>query len=308
MNLKIELMEKDYTEIILLIVLIAVSIACLVIAILILVENNNNNSLLTNKIENKILKLKPYHIAVLAIFKNESHILKEWIQHYLNEGVDKFYLIDNGSTDDFKSQIEPFYKNVELFYRPQPFSQKEIYNEIFQIIKLNCSWLIVCDLDEFIFTPPNKPNLKQFLNDRPQTVGQIKIPWLMFGSNGNISQPESVIHGFTSRQKYDGSIKNECKSIIRCEAVKFLDLHSSILKKGFVSELICDPLTEENIENSLIRLNHYAIQSLEFFEKVKMKRGDATSNTLQNIRNLEYFKNYDHNEIKDLTLSNKYCK
>ena len=37
-----------------------------------------------------------YNLSILAMFKNESWIIKEWIEHYLLEGVDHFYLIDNG--------------------------------------------------------------------------------------------------------------------------------------------------------------------------------------------------------------------
>ena len=33
--------------------------------------------------------------CIVAIFKNESHILEEWIQHYIKEGVQHFYLINN---------------------------------------------------------------------------------------------------------------------------------------------------------------------------------------------------------------------
>ena len=33
-----------------------------------------------------------YSISVLAMFKNESIIIKEWLEHYLAEGVQHFYL------------------------------------------------------------------------------------------------------------------------------------------------------------------------------------------------------------------------
>ena len=41
-----------------------------------------------------------YFLSVLSIFKNEIMNLKVWIEHYLWQGVDHFYLIDNGSTDN----------------------------------------------------------------------------------------------------------------------------------------------------------------------------------------------------------------
>jgi hypothetical protein len=52
-----------------------------------------------------------YKLAVGSIFKNEAHIFREWLEHYINQGVEKFYLIDNGSiiTPDNKT-IAPLRK------------------------------------------------------------------------------------------------------------------------------------------------------------------------------------------------------
>lgn len=41
-----------------------------------------------------------YFLSLLAIFKNEETSLSLWIEHYCWMGVDHFYLIDNGSTDN----------------------------------------------------------------------------------------------------------------------------------------------------------------------------------------------------------------
>ena len=55
--------------------------------------------------------------------------------------------------------------------------------------------------------------------------------------------------------------------------------------------------------NKFIKLNHYPIQSLDFFKEVKMTRGDATVEN--NIRDLNYFESYDKGTIyKDGTLKN----
>ena len=43
--------------------------------------------------------------VVVAIFKNEAMNFAEWISHYLWQGASHFYLIDNGSTDDWNSTI-----------------------------------------------------------------------------------------------------------------------------------------------------------------------------------------------------------
>jgi len=57
-----------------------------------------------------------FKLSVLAMFKNEGMIIEEWFKHYLDEGVEHFYLIDNGSTDDYESKIEkfkPFYTLIK---------------------------------------------------------------------------------------------------------------------------------------------------------------------------------------------------
>ena len=34
--------------------------------------------------------MKQYYLTIMAIFKNESHIFEEWIEHYIKEGVELF--------------------------------------------------------------------------------------------------------------------------------------------------------------------------------------------------------------------------
>jgi hypothetical protein len=59
------------------------------------------------------------------------------------------------------------------------------------------------------------------------------------------------------------------------------------------------------IANQLIRLNHYPIQSLEFFQKVKMTRGAADNYDSENVRDMNYFNRYNENtNVCDETLKN----
>ena len=42
-----------------------------------------------------------FYFTIGAVFKNEAHIMKEWIDHYLFHGVDHIYLINDNSNDKF---------------------------------------------------------------------------------------------------------------------------------------------------------------------------------------------------------------
>ena len=49
-----------------------------------------------------------HNLSIVAMFKNESSIIKQWIKHYIEENVEHFYLIDNGSTDNYENEIKEY--------------------------------------------------------------------------------------------------------------------------------------------------------------------------------------------------------
>jgi hypothetical protein len=65
-----------------------------------------------------------------------------------------------------------------------------------------------------------------------------------------------------------------------------------------------DVKSEAAVEAAPLHLNHYAIQSLDFFEKIKMTRGDVYYTDSQvPYKKYEYFKERDTNEIEDIELA-----
>ena len=74
-----------------------------------------------------------YNLVVLAIFKNESHIINEWITHHLNQGVEHFYMIDNGSNDNYRDEI-PVGAPVTIVVDPTRNDQNGCYNRNFKDI------------------------------------------------------------------------------------------------------------------------------------------------------------------------------
>ena len=56
-----------------------------------------------------------YNFCIYAIFKNESHILEEWLLHYIYHGVEHFYLINDNSNDNFIEIINKYKSYITLF-------------------------------------------------------------------------------------------------------------------------------------------------------------------------------------------------
>jgi hypothetical protein len=229
-----------------------------------------------------------YTLSTLSIFLNEGMNFKEWIDHYLWQGVEHFYLIDNGSTDNYKEIIEPYMKYITLYDRPERNSQAKHYNEIFLKIKNDTKWLFVCDLDEFLFNVDADKTLLDYLADKDEYCA-ISTHMRMFGSRDEYEHPESIRLAFFDRDK---ELHDNGKSIVKCSKVVNLDIHFH----SYVEN--CNILTD----NDNIHLNHYFLQSKEYFDKIKKTRGDAVQKASDNVRNDEYFKRRDYRDVKDYFL------
>lgn len=175
-----------------------------------------------------------YDLVVCSMFKNESMILQEWIEHYLQMGVQHFYLIDNGSTDSYLDILQPYIdrKLVTLTVDPFRFSQTDEWtnlegayydlntNEVrfekerhkntqsyllnkhfLKQIKENAQWVIVIDQDEYFFS--KQTTLKEAVLNLGDTVDVIWAPWRIFGTSGHKQQPESIRRGFVHKRPFD---------------------------------------------------------------------------------------------------------
>jgi GR25 family glycosyltransferase involved in LPS biosynthesis len=241
----------------------------------------------------RLQQYNQYDVGVLAIFKNEEMIIEEWIEHYIWQGVEHFYMIDNGSTDGSKNKLIPYIDRgiITYYYLPEKHKQSDHYNYVYNNrSKKECKWLIICDIDEYIYNR-QKRTIKDYLNAlNYNDVGAILIHWTMFGSNGFIKQPPNIRKSFIygSKNNYDKNFNNH-KSIINTLYTNHLNIHDHIHTHS--KNIIKYP--------SELKLNHYAIMSLEYFQKVKMKRGDVSTIHSENIRDMNYFYNYDQNDVLD---------
>ncbi len=243
------------------------------------------------------LVLPQYFLAALTIAKNESMVIEEYLQHCQSQGFEHVFLIDNGSTDDMVARIQPFIKSkfVTLFPLPEPSAQIKHYNTVYQAIRNRCVWLAVIDVDEYVYG--TYARLADMLKREFAGYDKIHIPWLMFGSSGLRQQPASVRKSFTRRAS---QVSRVFKTVFRTNRIHQLAVHDHET----------DPTAERCLSifapYSQIRLNHYCIMSWEYFEKVKMTRGDVSDSNLNTHRTVEYFNSYDAlSDRNDTTLARK---
>lgn len=240
-------------------------------------------------------------LGIGAVFKNETHIMIEWIDHYLFHGVDHIYLINDHSTDNINI-IKDMYKNnnkVTFFdsdVDSGPWSrQVDIYNKYLLNEIKKYDWFGILDLDEFLYCP-NFINFKEALNKIPSHINQIFANWVTFGSNFHEKQPYSVVKNFTMRISdiLDPNFKSH-KNLFRPKALLKLDIHTHNVSGESAN-------FSQETKEVLFLINHYVIQSKSFFKNVKSTRGDVNKIVSASFRDDNYFNRYDKNDILDLRL------
>ena len=270
---------KKYLFVVLFFLLISIILLCCYY------KTDNFENKTENRFENKL--------SLLCVFKNETMNMKVWLDHYINQGVEKFYLIDNDSTDNPLEILQPYIDKgiVNYFYRPEKYKQNEHTKEIIisENLKDKTEWLIICDADEFFYGYPKKLSLT--LEDDFSGYEAIISQWRNFGSGGYEKHPENITKSILNRRPDFGKEKY----IVKPSAIKNID-------DVYVHEIYN---VNSTIENDKIRINHYVIQSKEFYEKVKMDRGDACHPGANDKHNWGFFKTYDDDStVYDDVLAN----
>jgi hypothetical protein len=245
-----------------------------------------------------------YYLSVGAIFKNESHSLKEWITHYLHHGVEHFYLINDNSSDNSVDVIKEYVDAniVTLFNVEEPYylgRQRTLYNRhiLPRFNSKETTWLLMVDIDEYVWSPIDI-NISNVLKHLEQ-FGQLQVRETIFGSNGHISQPNYLVKYFTKR--VNDYSKNERYKYFVNSDYEFTSLnlhHADFYNTNFVT----DNTKFIVIDKSYFKMNHYNCQSQEFWNNVKCSRGDADH---YRVRNPEDFSFFDVNEVEDFELYNQ---
>uniref|UniRef100_A0A6C0KQ76 Glycosyltransferase family 92 protein n=1 Tax=viral metagenome TaxID=1070528 RepID=A0A6C0KQ76_9ZZZZ len=215
-----------------------------------------------------------YYLSVLAQFKNETLNLKVWLDHHIWQGVQHFYLIDNGSTDNPLAILQDYIKKgiVSYYYKPKLYAQIENYRKVFaKDIWFKSYWLAVIDLDEFLYGIDQKL-VKKLSHLHYFSV--IYCNWFVFGTSGCIDHPPDVrksnIHRLPEMDKVNTKYIFKTMDIVNPSQLWIHWLFKPNTRIPMQSG------QKIRIANQLIRLNHYVCQSEEFFTKVKSTRGDAS--------------------------------
>lgn len=249
-----------------------------------------------------------YKLSVCLSIKNEAVYMDDFLHHYINQGVDHFYIINNGSEDNIEDVIRDsiYNQNITLITDNRDMNilktdsgaqgHKELLDEnLYELIKSETEWAILIDADEFMLGK-NGHTIKSYLSTIDQSIGCIYVMW-------NIINPckeklNEIIDNFSLNNKFK-RLNYDCiynlsnriinandfgKSIFRTSMLK--DSNKLWLHKVCVNGIIINnyginittnpydncnniPYSEEKFRELNITLNHHAIRNKKDYEKKK---------------------------------------
>lgn len=219
-------------------------------------------------------------LAACLCFKDSADYLDEWLRFHYVQGFRKFYLYDNGSSDDWRSVVEPWIASgiVEATCYPGCGVQAQIYDDCLARARGNVRWLAFLDDDEFLYASGGA-SLPTLLSEFDSHAG-LAVSWLLYGSSGQERRREGwVIDRFLFRHPTPDRH-------VKCVVQPHRTVSSRVIGHCFTTSPpyhIVDechrPLNEPlNLEPTAarIRINHYLVKS---WEEWRLRRLRPQANT-----------------------------
>jgi hypothetical protein len=212
----------------------------------------------------------PVTLAVCAIFRDEARYLAEWLTFHRVQGVERFYLYDNLSTDDWRSELGPEIAAgiVEAHHWPDVPGQASAYEDCLRRHRTDTRWIAFIDIDEFLFSPTGKP-LPELLREFDNHPGVV-VNWRVYGTNGWEHPPDGlVIDNYPLRAPDDHPANRLVKSIVyprrTLAPTQWEPAHLFRLRGNPVGEDKLPVLKHARVPptTELLRINHYYAKSEE---------------------------------------------
>lgn len=246
----------------------------------------------------------------------------------------RFYIIDNNSTSTHGCDLNALGEDVVVWHwAERPSLNQSSGNQMIAyqhfLPRVRAVWLALIDVDEYIYAVRGR--LSDVLRELPRNVSQLCMPWLTFGTSGQMRQPPCVTASNVYRKHlYHTEATGKC--IQRTSSIQMAMIHRPLLhnetwNKRLPGACLCPDLQSwcrshlpsssyacgpndgatgighKPLSSHLVRLHHYVSQSHDMMRH-KQARGDA--DLYRKHRNRLYWarQELDNNVELDTTLRN----
>ena len=242
-------------------------------------------------------------ILVMSCCYNEEKILPFYLDYYTNFiGVDKIVIYDGGSTDNSQNIIKE-YKNADLIIDIQDKLDDRYLNDMrndgWKSYRDKYDWIIVCDIDEFIYHPNLKDKLLEY--DKEGITIPLTDGYDMISKEFPTFKKGKYIHNIVNRGVPDNVFLNK-KSIFKSS----IDINYHIGSHG------CDPTGPVKYSNNVeIKHLHYKWLSHEYLTRRSagvadrlsdwnLSGGCGSHNKPYSLTSIDYYNKRHDNSIQVL--------
>lgn len=222
--------------------------------------------------------MKPY-LALATAYRDDAHYLREWLEFHRLVGVERFFLYDNGSTDDHREVLAPYVEEglavVHDWPMPvigdtgRPTGLIRAFDDCVERHRDDARWIGFIDVDEFLFSPPGVP-VSELLRHYEEAPGVV-VHRAEFGTSGHRTRPpglvtESYLHRSAHRpdsRAYYKSIVDPSR-VVRCVSVHHFDYRDGLAVDEHGRPMRTGIRAEKTfVSFSRLRINHYRTKSEE---------------------------------------------
>lgn len=256
---------------------------------------------------------KKYSVSICAIFKDEAHNFKEWIEFHKIVGTEHFYLYNNFSSDNFLDVLKPYIEEGLVTLTEWPFVQGQMkaYEHCFENHKNDSKWISFLDLDEFI-VPIKSESLSAWLQ-KMERFPCVLVYWKMFGTSGRVegNKQKLVVEQYTVSWE---KLVNIGKVFWNTDFIisDYSSMHIIPTSFKVLGKTITVPPVNQfkkfvkwdihrsgnlRLNDVEIQINHYWSKSFKDTVITKFARGDAFFGDTAPTRNLNSFMYHEYKNI-----------
>ena len=220
-------------------------------------------------------------VSICLIIRDEGEYLPEWLEWHIGQGVEHFWIYDNGSAVPIGKSIPGKYARactVIPFGGKHKRAQVDAYNDCLARSSHKAAWMAFIDTDEFIRVVDGRP-LPVFLSTLPKDADALAMHWIIYNASGLIHKDHRPVRErFKQVTDRYPTYFPQCKCIVRTDRVRLMEPHMPVLTGGIhvVNERggSVRSLTDPAISCDIIAVDHYFTRSFEEWEE-KMRRGSC---------------------------------
>jgi hypothetical protein len=246
-------------------------------------------------------------LGLTSLQRDRQPWIVEWLAFHLLVGFEHFYLYVHRGRDGMAETLLRLSRHyaiqvhaVEDDDRPQ----LRAFQHAHDTYGREVDWMAYLDGDEFLYSPRHallQDALQPFMQ---QPMSALGAWWMHHGSNGHVDEPGGLLlEQFPRHAREDFLPNRHVKSIVRGhEPVRVTGAHVFDTPRGTVDEQL-RPITHGFMPDLVpsydqLRINHYSVQSWDYFKRHKQTTGAPDSNP-DLVRPDSWFHKHDRNECDD---------